>query len=318
MGLMEEMAQLEKAGVDDTLTINKETGEVEQPKIEAVEPAKEPEHEPEIEAETKEDREVEQEAEQEPEQVDKKQAARDGYNRRKSARERELEEKLAKLAENYQHLEGKLSGMASVMQKPAEQPKQENIPDPQQDPDAYRDWYASQTSKKTQDLAKQLEQTQQQLLFTAAQQELRDKEVAFKSSVPDYDEAIEHGIQRVIKQQKMLNPGLSEDAIRAQLNMERVQFAARMQAQGKNPAQGLYELMTEVYGYTPKAKESGKPAEVAKFETVKANKAKMASGAASGGATGVAPVSAEAVKSMTLADFAKLSADDQMRIFGRA
>lgn len=317
MGLMEEMAQLEKAGVDDTLTINKETGEVEQPNIEAVEPAKEPEHEPEIEAETQEDREVEQEAEQEPEQVDKKQAARDGYARRKSARERELEAKLEEMSRKYENLDGKFSGMVAAMQKPAEQTKVENAPDPQLDPDAYRDWYANQTSKKTQDLAKKLEQTQQQLLFTAAQQELRDKELAFKSSAPDYDDAIEHGIQRVIKQQKMLNPSISEEAIRAQLNIERVQFAARMQAQGKNPAQGLYELMTEVYGYQP-TKAEKKASEVQKFEAVKSNKARMASGAASGGATGVAPVSAESVKTMTLADFAKLSQDDQARIFGRA
>lgn len=325
MGLMEEMAQLDKAGVNDTLTINKETGEVEQPKIEVAdsgtvktqeaEPAKEESTpEPDDEGDETEAAEAADDAkDDQPAATDKKAAAREGYQRRKSAREKELAERLAEA-------EGKLAGLMAAMQPKATE-KAENdtskAPDPNQDPDGYRDWHIQQNMNSTNRLAGELKQTKEQLLFQAARQELRDKEIAFKASKPDYDAAIEHGIQRVIRQQQLLNPQATEAQIRQQLEVERVQFAARMAHQGRDPAEGLYTLMTEVYGYAPaKADKAQGMTEAQRFETVKANKAKAASGVASGGATGIPPVSAEAVKNMTLADFAKMSADDQMRIFG--
>lgn len=150
-------------------------------------------------------------------------------------------------------------------------------------------------------------------LMTAAYQELSDIEDTYKADNADYDNAMSHAQKRFTESLKILNPNLTKKQIEDATRDEVLKVASLAMQQGQNPAEVLYDMAIERFGYVKEQpKEAPKEAEKVKpkldLAKIEANKKKSATSLGNGGQGGSVPLTKEvAANSMTLAEFSRLT-----------
>ena len=312
MGLLDTLNELGDA--TDEVTI--ENGE-----IKDVEKAEEPEKE-EVTEEEEHSEEPEKEEEEAPAEPNPDKEKVSGYQRRRT---KEFEEQLAKANEEREYFRKQNEQMQQMMQqlmtqqKQAQEPTKEAEPeiDPNVDPEAWLINNIQKSQKGQVELADTIKQIQYQMTLNSAKQELSSMESDYAKVNQDYYDVVKNAFDREVAKQKFLNPNATEQSIRQQLELEKVQLAARFAQNGQNPVDAMYNYMVSVYGRPQKDQnKEDKPQKVDTFEAVKKNKAKAATPLSAGGrgSSGNA-LTRDHANGMTLSDFARLSADDKKKIY---
>ena len=270
-----------------------------------------------------EEEKAEEESEEKPEEQsnpDKEKVS--GYQRRRT---KEFEEQLSKANEEREYFRKQNEQMQQMMQqlmagqsKPNQesQKKQAEEIDPNTDPEGWLIDTIQKSQKGQADLAETIKNLQFQMTMNSARQELSGMESEYAKANQDYYDVLNHAFEREVAKQKYLNPQLTEQAIRAQLDTEKVQLAAKFAQDGKNPVDAMYNYMVSVYGKPQKQQTEAEKPKVDTFEAVKKNKAKSATSLSAGGrgSSGNA-LTKEHANGLSLSDFARLSAEDKNKIY---
>lgn len=312
MGLLDTLNELKDTADEVVIEDGKATD------IEQEEPKKEELVE---EAAEQDDSASEQENAEKEEPHDDKKDKVSNYQRRRT---KEFEDQLSKANEEREYFRKQNEEMQKLLTqlvgsqsqiKSEENPQEKQI-DPNVDPEAWLIDNIQRGQKGQQELSETIKQLQFQMTLNSAKQELSGMESEFAKANNDYYDVVNHAFEREVTKQKYLNPDLSEQAIRAQLETEKVQLAARFAQSGQNPVDAMYNYMVSVYGKPQKQEPQAEKQKVDTFEAIKKNKAKSATPLAAGGrgSSGNA-LTKEAAQNMSLAEFARLSAEDKSKIY---
>jgi hypothetical protein len=152
-------------------------------------------------------------------------------------------------------------------------PAAEAEPDRATNPEAWKDWKIGQLEAKQAEINSRFEaqdrQQRETKIYTEAIGEfnqIRDKYIAKN---PDYVPAFHHSFDAYAKSIKMMRPDLSPQQITGMIDREMLQFAGQCVSKGLNPAEELYDLAMERFGYVPNSvkgiadEDSGTEEEVA-------------------------------------------------------
>jgi len=178
---------------------------------------------------------------------------------RMRAEQRELREKLDAEAKEKQELRerlARLEGRTDAMAKPeAKQENADNEPDKDMYPEDHLAWKQRQFEKRLNDFEQKSSRFEQDVQVQRAQKAVEVMENNFKSANPndDYDGAVKHLIDREVALKKLANPNITDEQARGQIQFEKMQLFAKLHAEGRNPAQFIYET-AKIQGYTPGAK----------------------------------------------------------------
>lgn len=165
-------------------------------------------------------------------------------------------------------------------------------------------------------------QTKEQNQFQAAVTEFLDIENKYRQSNPDYGNAIGFAVNKYREAAKVMYPDKTEAQIVEAIDKQMLQQAAVFASKGLNPAEELYDLAIERFGYVPKsaaAEEETTDTEAQvtqqtrptpakpKLAVINANKKKSASPLSGGGQAGSSQLTAEDLDNMSNAQFAALT-----------
>lgn len=187
-------------------------------------------------------------------------------------------------------------------------------PDPNTDPEGHLRWELAQTRAQLKEVAEwkaqQTHKEQQVSLKDNAVKAFVGYEDAFKTTVPDYEPVMQHGLQAITASIRTLNPMIKGADLQEAVQRQVLRLAGQAEAQGHDPAEYLYH-QAKSWGYQPKVEASAAKAEekpAASLKNIVDHKKKSVSSFA-GGKGGNVPLSREAVldKSFGLQDFAKLT-----------
>lgn len=154
-------------------------------------------------------------------------------------------------------------------------------------------------------------------LYNNAVTEFTNIEREFQKNTPDYAEASDHMITRMAEATRLAHPDMTDAQIGKFLQSQILTIASRAVQRGNNPAEVLYGMALEKYGFTGKkaaaVEEAPKPKTVDRnkqLTTVAKNKARSATGLTGGGQSNMPGATIEEAVEMNLADFSKLSASE--------
>ena len=140
-------------------------------------------------------------------------------------------------------------------------------------------------------------------------------EAAFSKETPDYTGASTHMISKMIQGIQYANPGVTEQQAINVAKNNILQIASKAKSSGLNPAETLYTMSFEHYGYKKEedTKKSAKDS-VEHIKKVQSNKKRSVNSLSGGGQSGSATVTLEEAGNMDMASFSKLSPSeiDQM------
>lgn len=178
---------------------------------------------------------------------------------RMRAEQKELREQLMAEAKEKQELRerlARLEGRTDAMAKPEVKDNADNEPDKDMYPEDHLAWKQRQFEKRLSEFEQKTSRFEQDVQVQRAQQAVETIENNFKSSNPneDYDGAAKFLIEKEVAIKRLMNPSLTEEQARGQLQFEKLQLFAKLHAEGKNPAQIIMET-AKIQGYTPNAKQ---------------------------------------------------------------
>ena len=159
------------------------------------------------------------------------------------------------------------------------------------------------------------QQRQEQDLRNQAISEFQMFENEFQKNTPDYAQASDHMINTMANGVRAAYPNATDQQVGQFIQNQILTIASQAANKGLNPAETLYLMAMQNYGYDPQA-AAVKNAEnvqtksknaAKRLETVSKNKRRSASPLASGGHNGSPSATIEEAASMDLADFSKLS-----------
>lgn len=254
----------------------------------------------------------------------------------------------AKLRREKRELEARLKAAEgkqsnTVPAAPAAQPKTDvkpatdAEPDKAANPEAWRDWKDKQLETKYADIEKRLEadarQKEEVKVYGEAIGEfnqIRDKYIVKN---PDYVPAFHYSFDAYAKAIKMSNPGMTQQQITNHIDREMLQFAGQCVSKGLNPAEELYDMAIERFGYAPnsskgaedgdaeveeeaapanKAPDGIRPKEALRpnLRNIANNRKRAASPLVGGGQSGKGQLTKEAAANMTLGEMMELEPGD--------
>lgn len=222
--------------------------------------------------------------------------------------------------------EKKLKEMQEAAATRQEQPKaagEDPEPSKSDDSTAWYEWNTRQLNKQIEDLKGQVEGTnsfmqrmQQQEIRTQAKQELAQIEADYKSHAPDYDDAASHMASLMLQAEYILDPDQTQAQIVRKVEDKLLKIASDAWNADKNPAEVLYNMAKDRYGFAAKAEEEA-PEEKARPDLKVINKAKKAAtGLGKGGKSGSVVTTEESASNMTNAEFMALPESDRKRLLG--
>ena len=208
-------------------------------------------------------------------------------------------------------------------------PAEDAEPDRAKEPEKWRDWKDRQRDAEIEELRKfREEQTRQQeekQVFTQAITEFNEIRDDYIKKNPDYVNAFTHGYDAYAKAIKMMRPDLTGQQIVQMVDREMLKFAGTCVAKGLNPAEELYDMAIERFGYVPNAKKSVEEVEEPEAEEVEEapreaprpklkkiaeTRKRSASPLMGGGQGGKGPLTKEAAANMSLGDMMNLDPSD--------
>lgn len=276
----------------------------------------------EMTSEEEETKEEEAEAEEEPEETEdggeeidaasKEEAPKDDAGYARLRRETAAAKKLA------EERERELAELRAAQTKPAVEVKDDAEPDLEKDPAAWLKWNKRQTDSQIAEVKAWKEERdkteRQSQIYTQAINGFKAYEADFAGTVMDYDDRAAFFNKKVTQGFRDLYPTMPDEAIQSRVVEHVLKMAAEFAAQGLNPAEELYHLASEKYGYAGAAsKEELKP-DLAK---VAANRRRNAGMAGAKGRGGEGDISPKIAASMPAKEFAKLSKADKDKIYAQ-
>ena len=216
-------------------------------------------------------------------------------------RRKQVEQEAAELKQRLAALE--------AAQKPAE-PAPLEIPDPIIDPEGFRKFQADQLQAQ-QERWQQHEQQQRQ---AALHQHVQTLENQFMQQTPDYPQATQHLYQSRVAE--LTAYGYGQDQIQAILANDANAIVQNAMAQGKNPAQVLYEA-AKLRGWSGAAPAAPAPAAPAQqIEAKRQAQANTGTLSTAGGPSNAGQYTVEMLANMSEADLAKLPREVIRKVMG--
>lgn len=204
---------------------------------------------------------------------------------------------------------------------PAKEPnKEENY-------QAWLEWKLAQTDVTTQQQQKlidefvnwradQQKEAETQAKVRSATDEFAVIQQAYAKENPDYDNAVGFARAKYADSVKMLYPQMNDAQIKAAIDHQILLFASECVGKGLNPAEEVYDMAIERFGYVkqepkPKEEEEPKPRAETKpsLKTIANNKKRSATPLTGGGQGGSIPLTPEIVNDMSLGEFSRLTPD---------
>lgn len=166
------------------------------------------------------------------------------------------------------------------------------------------EWRREREEKEAQ-IAQQAEQRNLQV---QAHQEFLAIEEEYKKTAPDYDDAVQSMFNRMLSARSDSNLFEDRKSIESSVKNDLFKFVLKSVASGLNPADELYKLATERYGYVnnKQTQKSSKP----DLRVISNNQKRSASPLQGGSSASSMQMSEEAAANMTMAEFSKALAEN--------
>lgn len=151
---------------------------------------------------------------------------------------------------------------------------------------------------------------EQQALRTQAAEELSTLENEFMTENPDYKDASTHMIKTMYKAATQFYPNLSQKQAIELVQNKVLEIAGQAARNGQNPAEVLYQMAFDTYGFDPANVEKPAPKKNAAAENLKKkakNRKRSANGLAGGGQSAGARATIHEAEKMSVADFSNMS-----------
>lgn len=145
---------------------------------------------------------------------------------------------------------------------------------------------------------------EQQKLEREATDEFLNYENEFKKEAPDYAQASSHMVGSMMGAVQAIYPNASEKQVALFVRQQLLHLAGQAVQRGLNPAEALYLMAHEKYGYKKAAPKTDNTRE--RLATVQKNQKRSASPLAGGGQNGSPSATLEEAADMSLADFSRL------------
>lgn len=244
----------------------------------------------------------------EPKDDKGKKAAEDDANGKKpdakddkgnpDARLRAERKKRLKLEEELAELKNRQPAQQQPQPKPAAQ----------EQPKAKAETTEEKVARLEREQTNQRQERERNELHQAAVEEFNDIEKAFASETPDYEEASAHMIAAMFNGVKHANPGVGDKQALAHVQRTVLSIASQAVKRNQNPAEVLYQMAFDNYGFQPGAKKAQKNSNATeKLQKIAQNKKRSASPFAGGGQNSAARATIDEGVKMDLASFSKLS-----------
>jgi len=208
-----------------------------------------------------------------------------------------------------------------LREQPAEEPK--GPPDPNEDIFAFSKWQADRLKELEEKVTSRDKQEEQARTVMQEEQAVwnhwSESAKAYAVEQKDFDGAVKHLSDMRMKQLAGLalvdQNFATEQGRLNQINAELKQIVIAAKAQGQNPAHVVYEL-SKVYGFAPQPVDPGKVELPEKLAAIDAAQNASRTLATPGGRSATEPMTAEAIASMSAADFDKwMTAPENQRLF---
>lgn len=191
-------------------------------------------------------------------------------------------------------------------------------PDRANNYEAWLEWDLRQTKKVATETATQLkqrlEEESRQKLHQQAIREFNNFEDKFKVTVTDYDAVAGHLVNTIAASIKNLNPNKPDNAIVEETHNRLLMMAGQFAKDGLDPAEELYHLAKERYGYKPAPVEEKVEEPAPDLNKVAANRARSANVAAVSTNMGAAPITLKTAADMTVGEYMKLSVEEKRKL----
>jgi hypothetical protein len=185
-------------------------------------------------------------------------ALQEERNLRKQLQDRERE----LVTQNTTLLE-RMNQLLQLQNQPQQQqqPQVQQIPDFIDDPVGHIEGLKAQFARELAQMREQFQgvsqHQQQQVQFNQLAQAANVQEAEFRSVTPDYDAAVAHF--QAVKQAEYAALGMSPEQVAHQLGRDSLGLVQYAVANGKNPAEMIYNI-SKALRYTPAAAGQGAPA----------------------------------------------------------
>lgn len=185
-------------------------------------------------------------------------------------------------------------------------PEPESVPDSLSDPDGYNAW----VKRQAETVAERVERIEQE---AAARMELERvtatlaaSEREFTAGKPEYAEAKQHVIAARHRSLKRMYPGETDAAIAAHVRNEELQLAQHAAANGMSPAELIYQVATEDYGFRPAAPQANNADRIQAQARAQSATESLATASA---AAGRPEITVESLAKMSEGQLAKIKAE---------
>lgn len=177
---------------------------------------------------------------------------------------------------------------------------------------------STEPSQKTLTTEERLQKIEEQQhhdqLINAAISEFSAIEEIFSKDTPDYEGASSHMIGKMIQGVKYSNPGIAHSEALSTTKRQILHLAARAQAQGLNPAEALYKMSFEHYGYEGKQNTPNPKTSTDRLKKIQNNQKRSATSLSGGGQPGSSTITLEEAGNMDLGSFSNLSEAEMDRL----
>lgn len=213
--------------------------------------------------------------------------------------------------------------VAQASPQPAQtEPATSEEPDIKTDPAGWLLWNKEQQDKELKELRDWKESlTQEQEhgeIVSAAEKSLQAYEADFRLKAKDYDDVASFMVNKMAEGIRVLHPYYTPEQMAEELKTSVLVLAGNFEAQGLDPAEEMYLMAKEQYGYAPKeepkkeAKEEEKPKPDPK--KLANNRSRNAGTAAAPGSGGSPDVTLQTAADMPIHEFAKLSKEEKQKL----
>lgn len=221
----------------------------------------------------------------------------------------------AKMRREKRALEAELAAVRTPKVEARAEVQEENKdpePNKQDSYEQWLEWKDRQIENKVKILDEKLSNREREdknsKIYSDAVDELQEAKARFAKKQPDVDDAANHLVKRIKQSLTDLNPNWSEKRVLSETGNRLLVMAAQAAAKGIDPAEELYDLAIEKYGYSKKEPEHIEDRErKTDLKTISNNKKKSASPLQGGGQSGSISLTKEAVADMSLSEFSKLT-----------
>jgi hypothetical protein len=210
-------------------------------------------------------------------------------------------------------------------------PVEPAAPEKPKEPDRnvnYQEWLEWKIAQQDNTQAEQAKIVNEYKTFMANEQNAKETQAAINRGVeefqgieqsyikqnPDYLKAMEFAREKYSDALRLTNPQFTAKQIDAKIDYDILSFAAQASVKGLNPAEELYDMAMERFGYSKaeeRAEQSAVRAERREKPNLKVitnNKRRSATPLSGGGRGGDIPLTLDvAANSMTLGEFANLT-----------